>query len=117
MNPSVKIVCSFYDLQEAVRALAGGELEASHLRGRLEEKERLIEELRSSLHESRQEVLALKKAPPMPPNYIPHIEGIIRAVSTSNKIGAIKEVRSLLGLGLKEAKDLVEAQLGKPYHF
>jgi len=31
-----------------------------------------------------------------------------------NKIGAIKAVRQLTGLGLKESKDLVEAQNGAP---
>lgn len=114
---AVKIVCEFYDLQEAVRAFAGGEVEASHLRGRVEEKDRQLEEMRGTIHDLRMEIAALQKAPPAPPNYVPHIEGLIRAVSTGQKIGAIKEVRSMLGLGLKEAKDLVEAQLGKPYHF
>lgn len=34
---------------------------------------------------------------------------VILAGAGSNKIGCIKEVRALTGLGLKEAKDLVEA--------
>ena len=33
---------------------------------------------------------------------------VVLASSGSNKIGAIKEVRAFTGLGLKEAKDLVE---------
>lgn len=33
---------------------------------------------------------------------------VVLADSGSNKIGVIKEVRALTGLGLKEAKDLVE---------
>ncbi|MBI2083986.1 MAG: 50S ribosomal protein L7/L12 [Deltaproteobacteria bacterium] len=33
---------------------------------------------------------------------------IVLAASGDNKIGVIKEVRALTGLGLKEAKDLVE---------
>lgn len=33
---------------------------------------------------------------------------VVLAASGDNKIGVIKEVRSLTGLGLKEAKDLVE---------
>lgn len=33
---------------------------------------------------------------------------VILAGAGSNKIGAIKEVRAITGLGLKEAKDLVE---------
>lgn len=32
----------------------------------------------------------------------------------ANKIGVIKEVRAITGLGLKEAKDLVEAWPGQP---
>lgn len=114
---AVKIVCDFYDLQEAVRALAGGEMEASHLRGRLEEKDRTLTDLQAQVRGLRMEILAHQKAPPMLSNHAPHIEGLIRAVSTGQKIGAIKEVRTLLGLGLKEAKDLVEAQWGKPYNF
>ncbi|MCB9084678.1 MAG: 50S ribosomal protein L7/L12 [Bdellovibrionaceae bacterium] len=34
---------------------------------------------------------------------------VILASAGSNKIGVIKEVRALTGLGLKEAKDLVES--------
>ena len=33
---------------------------------------------------------------------------VILAAAGANKIGAIKEVRAITGLGLKEAKDLVE---------
>lgn len=33
----------------------------------------------------------------------------IRATAPTNKVGAIKLVREFVGLGLKEAKDLVEA--------
>jgi len=36
------------------------------------------------------------------------VRDLIRGVAFPNKIMAIKSVRSLLGLGLKEAKDLVE---------
>jgi ribosomal protein L7/L12 len=42
---------------------------------------------------------------------------------SGNKIGAIKQIRSMLGLGLKEAKDFVEAAQGraaqppKPYQY
>ncbi|MFA6689079.1 MAG: 50S ribosomal protein L7/L12 [Sphaerochaetaceae bacterium] len=38
---------------------------------------------------------------------------ILKAVDAAKKIAAIKEVRAITGLGLKEAKDLVEAG-GKP---
>lgn len=38
---------------------------------------------------------------------------ILKSFSEGQKIGVIKEVRALTGLGLKEAKDLVEAG-GKP---
>ena len=34
---------------------------------------------------------------------------VVLAAAGENKIGAIKEVRAFTGLGLKEAKDLVEA--------
>ena len=34
---------------------------------------------------------------------------VILKAAGSNKIGAIKEVRALTGLGLKEAKELVES--------
>ena len=34
---------------------------------------------------------------------------VVLASAGENKIGAIKEVRAITGLGLKEAKDLVEA--------
>ncbi|MDY4611507.1 MAG: 50S ribosomal protein L7/L12 [Sphaerochaetaceae bacterium] len=34
---------------------------------------------------------------------------ILKAVDAAKKIAAIKEVRAITGLGLKEAKDLVEA--------
>ncbi len=37
---------------------------------------------------------------------------LIRGASTNNKIAAIKAVRSMLSLGLKEAKDLVDAEWG-----
>jgi ribosomal protein L7/L12 len=114
---AVKIVCDFYDLQEAVRALAGGEMEASHLRGRMEEKDRTIEDLRSQIHGLKMEMKAAATSPSSNPFVREHVEGLIRAVSTGQKIGAIKEVRSMLGLGLKEAKDLVEAQWGKLYNF
>ncbi len=36
------------------------------------------------------------------------VKGLIQAVQGNQKIGAIKEARLLTGLGLKEAKDLVE---------
>jgi len=42
------------------------------------------------------------------------VANLISAVSTNNKIAAIKAIRALLGLGLKEAKDLVEAQTARP---
>ncbi len=38
---------------------------------------------------------------------------ILKSVDAAKKIAAIKEVRAITGLGLKEAKDLVEAG-GKP---
>ena len=113
---AVKIVCDFYDLQEAVRALAGGEMEASHLRGRIEELDRNLSKKDEEIHSLKMELRAANTPRPNP-SYAPLIEGLIRAVSSGQKIGAIKEVRTLLGLGLKEAKDLVEAQTGKPYHF
>ncbi len=40
---------------------------------------------------------------------IPAFSAVIRAVSSGNKIATIKEVRAATGLGLKEAKDLVDA--------
>ena len=38
---------------------------------------------------------------------------VVLAESGSNKIAVIKEVRTITGLGLKEAKDLVEGAPGK----
>lgn len=45
------------------------------------------------------------------------ISDLLKTASTANKLGAIKMVRTVLGYGLKEAKDLVEASLGQPYIF
>jgi ribosomal protein L7/L12 len=42
------------------------------------------------------------------------ITELIRSVQSSNKIGAIKAVRAMTGLGLKEAKDLVEVSWPGP---
>src|SRR5271163_3461131 len=36
------------------------------------------------------------------------VKALLVAIGAGNKIGAIKEVRTLTGLGLKEAKDLLE---------
>lgn len=43
---------------------------------------------------------------PLPPEDIAHLQSLI---ATRKKIQAIKEIRILTGLGLKEAKDLAEA--------
>jgi hypothetical protein len=43
------------------------------------------------------------------------IKELIRGVASANKIQAIKSVRALLGLGLKESKDLVEECTAQGY--
>jgi ribosomal protein L7/L12 len=40
------------------------------------------------------------------------IREMLNCVQSNNRIGIIKAVRTLTGLGLKEAKDLVEDALG-----
>ena len=55
---------------------------------------------------------------PQPPSFMDvsnpqrEIREMLNCVQSNNRIGIIKAVRTLTGLGLKEAKDLVEDALG-----
>lgn len=53
--------------------------------------------------------MGLAAPPAMPPNFTPKLYGeVLYLLSLNQKISAIKIVREATGLGLKEAKDLVE---------
>lgn len=59
-----------------------------------------------------EEALRLERAkqPAGPtPLSLGYLNGLITAVSSGDKIGAIKAVRAMANIGLKEAKDIVEA--------
>lgn len=73
--------------------------------------------LRDRVYDLEQQLRDVKTALPLPgaPN-MEDLKLLIRGSTTGNKIAAIKAVRSMLTLGLKEAKDFVEAEWGRhPY--
>lgn len=66
-------------------------------------------EERAALERQVEELSRLPVAHPPPPmTHYPSLKVLIGTVVRGEKINTIKEIRSLTGLGLKEAKDLVE---------
>lgn len=102
-----------YKLQSEVRELkysnnnykADAEYSAERLRQVREENEKL----RTEATALRTDNMNLRKAAGMTGGFPPEkFEEIMAILAAGNKINAIKVVREFTGLGLKEAKDLVE---------
>ena len=93
--------------------------EASDLHSFLDEHRSMAERLASAESRARavfdmgDEILRLKnelatRDRPIGPVTHETLSALIKGVSSGNRIAAIKEVRIILGLGLREAKELVD---------
>jgi Ribosomal protein L7/L12 C-terminal domain len=112
---SVKIELDFYELTEALDRLTEDKRYAATLQGELTQVKLHMESLKSEINH-------LRKNPPAPPitsyptNALAgrHIRELIKMQHDQNKIGCIKVIREVMGLGLKEAKDFYEEIIPNP---
>lgn len=104
---SVTITCEAEDL----RALLENRENQAERIGRAEERSNRLYEVEDELRMVRDELRNAVK-PAMEKVSADSIRQIINGVTHGNRIQAIKVVREITGLGLKEAKDLVEEGMG-----
>jgi ribosomal protein L7/L12 len=98
---TIKIECEFTDVQDFMDRLRHAE-----------EAHRMADARANALQD---EVYRLTQGAPFlsPGTIKQELRNLVGAASTGGKIQAIKAVRTLTLLGLKEAKDLVEESWGK----
>lgn len=105
---SVTIRCEVQD----IKAFLQEQKDQSEQIGRLNERSNRAYELEEEVRSLRAQ---LAKPAPLVAGLVSPVvvRGLLDAVRSGNKIMAIKEVRTMTGMGLKECKDLVE-ECGTP---
>ncbi len=101
------ITCEVSDIKEFMQ----DQRDQSERIGELSAKAGMVYELQDELRLTKNSLEHAVRPQPIPVP-VAQIKALIGAVARNEKIAAIKEVRSMTGLGLKEAKDLVEEVLG-----
>jgi ribosomal protein L7/L12 len=99
----IKIECEASDLRELVEEMA-------QAKASLSASEQKLYAEQDKVYALRNEVDKLKANPPRP-EYARMVADLVKAVSNNERISAIKAVREITGFGLKESKDLVEANM------
>lgn len=99
----IKFECSAQDLQDLFSSANEYKVEASRL-------QKCLWDEQDKNHVLREENAKLKQNPPRP-DYARMVADLVKAVSANERINAIKAVREITGFGLKESKDLVEANM------
>ncbi len=104
---SVTIRCEVQDIKDFFHE----QKNQSEQIGRLNERSNRAYELEEEVRSLRAQ---LAKPAPLVAGLVSPIvvRGLLDAVRSGNKIMAIKEVRTMTGMGLKECKDLVEEVIG-----
>jgi ribosomal protein L7/L12 len=111
---SVKV--EFESLDQMILVLGEHKLDAEKFRTELDATEDRLYSAQDKVHTLEQEIKLLRSGPlpalpavPTSATVCFGIRELILAVRNNNKIGQIKAARVLAGLGLKDAKDLVES--------
>jgi ribosomal protein L7/L12 len=104
---SVTITCEVSDIKEFVQ----DRVDQAERIGTLQSKADRVYDMEDNLRNAKDELAKAIRPQPIPVRPT-QVTALILAVRDGQKITAVKEVRSMTGLGLKEAKDLVENALG-----
>jgi ribosomal protein L7/L12 len=105
---TIRIECEASDLQALMDPQVDLRAELAEVRNKLYEAGDRERELSSKVDDLSQD-LRIAMANPRRPDYAVPIQEMLSAFGSGQKILAIKFVKEMTGLGLKESKDLVEA--------